>query len=333
VVLIVLVVALAAAGAGYQYVATRLDERRYPPEGELFDVGGHRLHIVCQGNGLPAVILDAGLEDSWLAWTTIQPEVAKQTRVCSYDRAGMGYSDAGPAPRDSRNIVKDLYALLTNAHVPPPYVLVGHSFGGFNTRLYAYTHPSEVAALVLVDVANEDQVRLGPPSYQAIMGERSKESCRQARRAPFGIERLRGVSAADSNGAVPERRALLRTLGFRSAWYRGICEEITALTTSSAQELRTSSRPLTIPVYVVHGSSHMAEELEEGGVPRAEADSFAHLWLGLHQRLMSMSPDAHFITADHSGHYIQFDQPELVLQAISDAIARVRGQPGRQGSL
>src|SRR5262245_27096704 len=128
--LVAIAVLLVVAGAGYQYVATRLDERRYPAEGELVDVGGHRLHITCQGTGTPAVILDAGLEDSWLAWTTIQPEVAKQTQVCSYDRAGMGYSDAGPAPRDSRHIVDDLHALLTKAHVPPPYVLVGHSFGG-----------------------------------------------------------------------------------------------------------------------------------------------------------------------------------------------------------
>src|SRR5882672_10428638 len=126
---------VAIGGAAYQMVCTQRDTADYPPPGLMIDVGGHRLHLVCQGKGSPIVIMDAGLGDSWLTWSKTQPEIATRTQVCSYDRAGFGYSEPGPWPRDSKQIVAELHALLKAADLAPPYVLVGHSFGGYNTRL------------------------------------------------------------------------------------------------------------------------------------------------------------------------------------------------------
>src|SRR3989454_1075347 len=126
------------------------DFRRYPPPGRLVNVGGHRLHIYCTGGGTPTVVMDSGFPGTSLSWTFVQPEVAKFTRACSYDRAGLGWSDAGPMPRTSRQIVDELHTLLRNARVEGPYVLVGHSFGTFTVRLYASTYPDEVAGMVLV---------------------------------------------------------------------------------------------------------------------------------------------------------------------------------------
>ena len=121
------------------------------------NIGGYRLHINCTGTGSPTVILDAGLGGTSLDWSKIQPEVARFTRVCSYDRAGYGWSESGAGPRTSQQIVQELHLLLVHAQVNGPYLLVGHSVGGLNMRLYAYRYPGEVAGMVLLDSTNEHQ--------------------------------------------------------------------------------------------------------------------------------------------------------------------------------
>ena len=117
---VALVVLPALAGIAYQALASARDARRYPPPGNLIDIGGYRLHIQSAGQGSPTVILDAGWTDCSLNWCLVQPEVAKFTRVCSYDRAGSGWSDPGPAPRTSAQIVRELHTLLANStHIVP----------------------------------------------------------------------------------------------------------------------------------------------------------------------------------------------------------------------
>ena len=145
----------AAAGTAYQAIASARDYRAFPPPGRLVDVGGHRLHIFCTGEAQPSlatVILEAGTAFSVPAWQLVQPAVAATTRVCSYDRAGNGWSEAGPLPRDARQIANELHALLGREGISPPYVLVGHSFGGMYARAYTGAHPAEVAGMVLVEI-------------------------------------------------------------------------------------------------------------------------------------------------------------------------------------
>src|SRR6266571_5585633 len=186
-VLVILLVLLAAGGLLYQGIASAVDASRYPAPGKLIDVGGYRLHINCTGAGRTTVILDAGLGGSSLDWSRVQPGVATFTRVCSYDRAGYGWSDSGPTPRTSERIVRELHTLLVKAGVPGPYVLVGHSFGGLNMRLYAYTYPQDVAGLVLVDSSHEND----PTALKAIMdGQQQLSTCQHF--APFGVVRLLG---------------------------------------------------------------------------------------------------------------------------------------------
>jgi pimeloyl-ACP methyl ester carboxylesterase len=125
----------------------------------LVDIGGRRLHLSCGGSGSPTVILEAGLGDPLTTWKAVQPAVAETTRVCSYDRAGLGTSDRDPrtAFRTSRAVVDDLSKLLRAAGVSGPYVLVGHSLGGAHIRLYATRFPRDVVGMVLVDASHEDQ--------------------------------------------------------------------------------------------------------------------------------------------------------------------------------
>ena len=130
---------------------------RYPPPGRMVDIGGYKLHLNCTGEGSPTVILEAGNGTMSAGWAWIQPELAKTTRVCSYDRAGSAWSETGPEPRDGVHIAQELHALLAKGGVRGPLVLVGHSFGGLYVRQYAALYSSEVAGLVLVDAAHPDQ--------------------------------------------------------------------------------------------------------------------------------------------------------------------------------
>ena len=124
---------------------------------EKIDIGGRGLYLLCLGAGSPIVILDAGLGDTSLIWTSVYQEVQTFSRVCAYDRAGLGQSDPGPKPRTSQAIVTDLHTLLVNANLTGPYVLVGHSIGGFNMRVYASQYLEEVAGLILVDSTHPDE--------------------------------------------------------------------------------------------------------------------------------------------------------------------------------
>jgi len=146
-----LVALLCVAGAVYQALSERRDLREHPAPGELVDVGGHRLHLHCVGSGKPTVLLEAGLGNDVNHWSLVQLAVAEFTRVCAYDRAGLGWSDPGPLPRDAPRVVDELGRLLERSGESPPYVLVGHSNGGPYVRLYAAAHPERIAGLVLVD--------------------------------------------------------------------------------------------------------------------------------------------------------------------------------------
>ncbi|MBZ0296633.1 MAG: alpha/beta hydrolase, partial [Anaerolineae bacterium] len=142
---VVLVVGLILAGTIYESVSEAADIQAYPPLGQMVDVGGYRLHINCTGAGSPTVVIEAGLGGWSLPWNAVQEEVAKTTRVCTYDRAGMGYSEATPLSRTAQQFAYELHTLLERANVEGPYVLVGHSLGGLTVRIFAHDYPTEVA--------------------------------------------------------------------------------------------------------------------------------------------------------------------------------------------
>jgi pimeloyl-ACP methyl ester carboxylesterase len=149
--LVVGVLALASIGGGYETLREAADAKAYPVPGRLIDVGGHRLHLSCTGSGSPTVVLEpgAGGMSSTLGW--IVPAVARDTRVCVYDRAGRGWSEPASTAQDGAHIATDLHTLLQRGHVPGPYVLAGHSFGGLYVLTFAARYPDEVAGMVLID--------------------------------------------------------------------------------------------------------------------------------------------------------------------------------------
>lgn len=155
--LFVFLFALSLTGVIYQTAATEADKRNFPTPGNLIDVGGFKMHINCVGEGSPTVILEAlsGGFSSYWAW--VQPEVAKQVRVCAYDRAGFGWSENDPQPESPQRTAQNLHTLLTNANIAGPFVMVGHSKGGIYVREYAALYPQEVVGIVLLDSSHPDQ--------------------------------------------------------------------------------------------------------------------------------------------------------------------------------
>jgi pimeloyl-ACP methyl ester carboxylesterase len=292
-----LIVATALAGATYQWFATRKDLAVTPPPGYLVDIGGHRLHLWCTGNGAPAVILDTGLGGSSADWGFVQPDVARFTRVCSYDRAGMGYSDPGPSPRTARRIASELATLLDRSGIAGPVVLVGASIAGFNVRLFATDHPERAAGLVLVDTSHEADAHEVP---------------RMARFVPLlstvGVLRLFGVSFGQRVESLPpsvQRYAQATT--FRATGYQAAADEIIHIR-ESVSEVRSSRRRLTIPVVVVTGARGADEK-----------------WRLLQQDLTSLSERGCLMIARQSGHVVSVDQPEIVVNAIRTVVETTRG--------
>jgi pimeloyl-ACP methyl ester carboxylesterase len=194
---------LAVAGALYQLIATEVDERRYPPPGELVDVGGYRLHVHCIGQGSPTVILDHLGEGMSSQWVWVQSEVSNVTRVCAYDRAGFGWSDPGPAPRAALSSAREPEVLLRNASIDGPYVLVGHSYGANVGRLYASEHPDEVSGMVLVDpglLPGDPRLPSGSNEEPAVV-----PLLRVLNR--LGVVRLSGICSGFSEGLPSPQRA------------------------------------------------------------------------------------------------------------------------------
>jgi len=191
------------------------------------DVGGHRLNLRCTGQGSPVVVMDSGAGDTLQTWDWVAPDVKAFTRVCVYDRAGLGKSDRGPAPRTSGRIAAELHELLRRAKVPPPYVLVGHSFGGLNMRLFAARNPSEVAGLVLVDATPEDYPDVEGTLHTASEGEKIRTA--RAVAAPAYNDELDAMkeSAAEVRASRPPPGMPVTVLtaahkddspAFRAAW-------------------------------------------------------------------------------------------------------------------
>jgi pimeloyl-ACP methyl ester carboxylesterase len=202
--IVVLLLMLAAAGFTYEKIAEARDREQFPPPGVLVDVGGFKLHLYCTGQGSPTVVLETGAGVVSRSWAPIQSAVEATARVCSYDRGGYGWSDPSPAPRTSATIAQELRTLLRNAGERPPFILVGHSLGGFNVRVFTHEYLDDVAGLILVDSSHEDQMSRQPPEMSAAQdGSRTLYPIIRIA-ARLGLLRLAAVLGAGGNAASSE---------------------------------------------------------------------------------------------------------------------------------
>jgi len=300
----------AIAGAIYENMCEVRDRRSNPMPGKLVNVAGHSMHIDCTGEGNPVVILESGLGDTYISWRKVQPEIAKVTRVCSYDRAGLGYSESTSEPRTSKVIAEQLHALLHAAAIAPPYVIVGHSMGGYTVRLFTSLYRNEIAGMVLVDASHPDQENRFPQELKNMEGTWRREAEFLEYTMPFSIPRLMGLCDDD-----PAQRAA--ECNFHSA--REGFEELSAFSESAAQTAATGSLG-DIPLAVLsHDPDKPSTEL-----PPDIAKPTNDAWEKMQEELAHLSGRGTQAIAKNSSHYIQIDRPEVVIEGVRNVVEQAR---------
>jgi len=323
--IIVIILLLGGCGYVYQTLSESKDMRQYLPPGQMVDVGGYQLHLYCTGQGSPTVILESGLAGPALQWALVQQEVEKTTRVCSYDRAGLGWSDIGPSPRTSQQMVTELHTLLQNAGIEDPYVFVGHSLGGFNVRLFAYKYPSEIVGLVLVASGNENDNARMPPEFRKI-----EESNKQSNRlnmtlTRFGVTRILGSVGLLSSFTgdllslyPPDVQSEIIALTFyRTQYWSTAYEEWSALDVDKAQVAATGSLG-DLPLIVVSGSPDLSR------LPSSfPIEQIRQTTQDLQDELTGLSSQSTHIKCDTCDHYIPMTNPAIVIDAIIQEITKV----------
>jgi pimeloyl-ACP methyl ester carboxylesterase len=317
------------AGLVYQSVGQRRGALRHPPPGALVDADGQRLHLVCAGAGGLTVVFEAGIAASSLSWTRVQPDVATFTRACAYDRAGLGWSEPSRRPRSLDRMIAELRAVAATAAPSGPLVLVAHSFGVFLALVYASRYPSDVAGLVLVDP---------PTEWQDVRGTRARVLWGGIQLSRFGgvlarVGIVRACLALLTGGAPGVPRTFLRVFGpaatrtvehlvgevrklppdvhpvVQTLWcqpkcFRGMAEHLGTLRETAATAGAVG--PLgDLPIVVL-----------------SAGDQPPHI-VAAHQRLASLSTEGRHLVAARSGHWIMFDQPEVIVATIREIVERV----------
>ncbi|MEM7356016.1 MAG: alpha/beta hydrolase [Acidobacteriota bacterium] len=311
-----IVVGSAGLGVVYELVASTLDARQYPPPGELHDLGGYRLHLNCRGQGSPTVLLEAGLGRDSLDWSWVQPELARHTRTCSYDRAGAGWSDPGPLPRDAHNIASELHSLLVAAGIRERLVLVGHSAGGSFVQLYEHLYPASVAGMVLVDVTHrENPLQKPPPGVMVALAKALRFT---------GFLRLFGL--LDGKDLPAEFQAAENTLVYRPHLISTLVAENEAVVATSRQvrDIGVAGSLGDLPLVILTAAGPFEQQPRPPGMTLEEAHLDLDLRHRLQREMLGLSSRSYQVMAEHSGHQIHKDQPELVIEVITDLLGQLR---------
>ena len=266
------------------------------------------------------IVLDAGLGDWSPSWIPIQQRLAARTTVCAYDRAGYGFSDPASSPRTSDAIARELHGLLHAANLPAPYVLVAHSFGGLNVLAFTQMYRREVAGLVLVDGTAPDVAI--PAAVKALMDDQlaAVTKCASAPR-PSCFDLLWGISSQPNNGVTPTLLAAVKKQARTPAPYDAVVSEMQNLTQSQhqvrVQQHSLGNLPLVVLTATTHGEEQMPKAL------RASLEHFEPAWRSAHKRIAALSTRGHYELVQ-SGHYIQFDNPIVVIDAVDEVLAELR---------
>ena len=322
-------VSLAITGALYETIGRRRDAQRFPQRGRLVQAGSIRMNIDCSGQGAPAVILESGSGGPSVDWLMVQPEVAKFSRVCSYDRAGYGWSDSGPEPRSSLQIARELKQLLQAAGERGPYVLVGHSMGGYAIRVYAGQYPNDVAGIVLVDASHEDQELRAPESIRQWSQDYRKHS--GWKKLKYFFQLHLGWARLTADRDAPEFwpktfRDEENFLTLPTKHQFAMIDEDQVFSTLSAAQVRNAGTLGDLPLIVLTATR---QEDIPPEIPPKDAQAEEDLWVHqLQPELARLSTHGKQIVVDGS-HEMPTEHPQVVISAIHEVWLAVHSRSGK----
>ncbi len=310
---------------GYEAITSTQNLERYPPLGKRIDVGGYQLHINTRGTGSPTVVMEYGLGGLSPIWSLVQSEIAKFTRVCTYDRAGYGWSDPSPHPRTSQYMAQELHTLLTNAGIEGPYILVGHSLGGLNVRQFASQYPENVLGLVLVDGVPANVYTELSPEFEQSMTETQRMFQILSLMSRLGLLRL-GIQllgtrvAPDFVQKLPAEVQPIILANFSSKTFKTAIAENRRMS-QSAEAVQQTQLLNHLPLVVLSHGLNMFSSL-----PPVQAEKAGKIWQNLQRETAQLSTQGTLKIAQNSGHNIHIDQPKLVIDSILQIVEKVRRQ-------
>jgi len=289
--------------------AEGVDNMLDPPPGKLVDIGGRRLHINCQGEGAPTVVLDSGVGGFSLEWTSVQRLLAGKVRICAYDRAGYAWSEPGPPPRATSQLARELHTLLHNDGLAPPYVLAGHSFGGYNVMYFAKLYPAETAGLVLVDSSHPEQTERLPDL--------------PARRDKAGASNIVTFFQGQSSFAwYPEdiRPMVMHILSTINLYRTQQWESLNFAL--SAQQVERAGPLPDVPLVVISRGKRVWPDDPYGDALELE-------WQKMQREMAGFTSHGRQVIAKQSGHLIHLEQPDLVAESILSVVNEARALASR----
>lgn len=329
--LALLIAVTCLGGALYNVMALNHLRNTWPPPGRFVSVDGHRMHLYCTGSGTPTVVLESGGAESYLVWGKLQPPLSRVTRVCSYDRAGLGWSESVPGARDAAHVAEQLHALLSKANVTGPMVLMGHSAGGLYIRAYAKRFPTDVSGLVFVDATSSIEPHKVPASVAALDQHSFAQLAIFQGMIALGVPRLLGQCETPPPG-FDATANLWRADACKPGYVTAVRREKDAMPQSMAQTARASWFG-DLPILVVSRDTrlprpaHLPSPVSASDWQQANAVHDA-----AQQGLSELSTRARRVIAKGSGHYIHFDRPELLVHEVSALLQRIRSGDAEPGN-
>ncbi len=318
---VMLIVAALGSGATFNVVATQYFFAHHSVPGNFYDVDGYKMHLLCTGEGSPTLILDAGLGNDSLIWANVQPELSKITRVCSYDRAGFGWSQPRPDPRDADRIAHELHRLLNEAGVTGSVVLMGHSISGLYIRAYAASYPRGVSGLVFVDSSTPLQEDRFPAEVAQAFKNESMEFKKLEWLYILGIPRVMGQCTPEE-GFSENVRKMIAEDQCRPSLFAAIAQEDKSFRQSGNETIHTGPFG-DLPILIF---SEDPEHSPPSDIPPQAAQSVSKVWNEMQEELKNLSTRSRRIIAKGSGHYVQIDRAGLIIEEVTIFVKQIRGE-------